>query len=128
MKDELIKQLAELVDVTKLGLIKSVEVLRQEAPILIQEVVNWELYRSYLTIGVWFFLLIVALLIIKNWKRIMTDTIWGAYDYPLFVFIWGYVCSIPVISFSVIVSRVFYIAQIQIAPRIFLINYLRDML
>lgn len=131
MKEELLKEIAELVDLTQLGIIKGVEVLQAQAPDIIQQLLTWEVYENSIRFSISFFILISSLLIIKYWRNTLSKYTlfeWGDGSNPMPVFAWIYMVIAPIISVSVCINAIMQIAYIQIAPKVFLIKYLQSLL
>ncbi len=130
MKEELLKEIAELVNLTQIGIIKGVEVLQVQAPDIIQQLLTWEVYNHSVYFGIWFFLLISALLLMKSWKNLTKgNPTWNKIEYsPVPIFAWGYMVIMPIVSIANCIHNVMQIAYIQIAPKIFLIKYLQSLL
>ena len=119
MKEYILKELTGLVELTKTGIIKAVEVLQVQAPELIKQIMAWE-FATHL-IG--FILGILILISTILWLRYSIKKWRNAVGYHM----WEMGCILPVgigliISIGVMSNNITWL-KILIAPKLFLIEY-----
>lgn len=126
MKERLAEELFALVDITKVGLSKAVEVLQAEAPELVREIINYHLILK--SLGVFFGLsfLIIAILCFRYINKLgssldLNNNI--CHVFSLTGCIIGGAISTPII-----ITNLFYLLKILVAPRLFLIQYISDLI
>lgn len=128
INQELIKQVSELVNLAKDGIIGSAEILQQQAPDLMNQLIAWKIYKSIIDLGVSFFFLISALLIMKNWKKLSKHWWADLSESPLPFFVGLYMFFAITFGAGSCVYNVAQLVYVQVAPKVYLLQVLRDML
>lgn len=123
--NELVKQLSQVVELTKNGLIKTTAIVQAQIPDIVHQILKWELISSIL--GAILFLILfgicVKILYLAH-KQTEEDA------YPDDIWLW-----LPIVSgvggvASLIASIVnlFQALEIWIAPKVYLIDYLKSLM
>ena len=130
MKEELLKQLKEAVDITKQGILKGVEVLQEQCPLLVKEILRWEFAVSLLwcMVGVIFFI-ITTCFTIMLWKKWMGSDDWkkDCPDDGLRQMI-GFVNLLFFVPWVCVICHNIEWLKIIIAPRLFLVEYVTQLI
>ena len=123
MKEELQERLFGYLDGVETITLETVELVKEQCPLLIEELLAWHFTLSL----VWFcfgvvLVITVPLIIYKATQKFVNAT--GddeAYFFNIF-------SIIPVLVGAVVMSENLEWLQITVAPRIFLLEYLKDLL
>jgi len=116
MKEELMKQVAGLVEFTKEGIVKGVEVIQREAPEIVTEILRWELTVNIISFVVGVLLMIITFKFYKKGKLIKDNETDSLACYCL-------TGTIGSFSQTFLWLGLFNMLKILIAPRLYLINY-----
>ncbi len=125
MKEYFLKELTGLVELTKAGVGKAVEVLQAEAPELIKQIMAWNF-----TVSIIGFLFGIAIFIaaIKwrkiSWKKYQEDTRYN--DGWYFGCMAGTIAGVAVGMIFICESLIWL--KILVAPKLFLIEYLTKLI
>lgn len=120
MKEELMKQIAGLVEFTKEGIVKGVEVIQREAPEIVTEILRWELTVNIVSFVVGVLLMIIAFKFYKKGKLIKDNTVCQETDSLVCYCLTG---IIGLFSQTFLWLGLFDMLKILIAPRLYLISY-----
>lgn len=123
IKSEILEHVGDVAAMTKEGIMKAVEVMQEQAPELVREVLAWHFCKSLLLFVAG--IVAIGLLVVavkstkKNWA-----TIYRA-DGEIFCFMG---CGILLgIGIGMVTTNITWL-QIWIAPRLFLLEYVSDLI
>ena len=132
MNKEIMAQILPIVEKTKEGILKGVEIAQQQVPELIQEILKWNFTVSL----VWFIVGVIGMSVTiyclirilktlhSELKKDMTDlSEEGAYNFSIFI-----PTGIVAFLFGCNVFVNYEWLQIMIAPKLFLIEYISNLL
>ena len=120
MNKELMEQLLPIIEKTKEGVLRGVELAQEQMPELIQQLLLWHGIKSFL-----FFLLGVVILVGTGilLKIIIPKTRWNEPEvvcYMFFIF--------PIVSgFTVVLGNITWL-KVLVAPKLFLIEYISNLI
>lgn len=133
MKEELMKQVTGLVEFTKEGIIKGVEIIQREAPEIVSQLLCWNFVISLISllslIGAIFVMFKAINIIVTNCREGWKDSRYLSGDRVTRNVIWGLAIFI---SFIVLVAvptaiDIFTWLKILIAPKLYLIEYFTNL-
>lgn len=116
MNEKLLNELLPIVEKTKEGILKAIEMLQVQFPDLIKQIYAWETTVSIIGIVIGLLLIIIPSFFVKRINQIdkdNRDTVFKA------IYILSWIISIPFI-----IPNIMKIVQIIVAPKLYLINYI----
>jgi len=119
MKEELLKQLGSMVEFTKDGILKGIEILQVQAPELVEQVLAFTIAADIIAIV--FSLIVIGLEAFFIKRYIEKDEEWCIY--PMIVF--GVATLLAIIA---IPCAVYEIVKVIIAPKLFLLEYITTLM
>lgn len=123
MKEYLLKELTGLVELTKGGLGKAVEVLQVEAPEIIRQILAWEFCLSIIRfLALITFLSLTIICLTKEFNKTKSIERYTFFDNPLPYALPSIILGI--FSLVSLMTSDFTWLKILIAPKLFLIEYL----
>lgn len=136
MKEELLKQISELGGLAKEGIIKTVEILQEQAPLVVQEIYRWQFSISLIRCLSGLAIIVCVGLSLKYYPKWIAyckknhDLQWptltyGSGDHAFCSVVWLLVL-IP-FSFGVMLCNVVWL-KILVAPKLFLIEYVSQLI
>ena len=121
MNEQLAKSLTEVVDLAKDGIIKGAEILQVQVPDLVNQILRYYSIMSIIGIIIGIILgIICCVLAIQESKR-------NKYS-ELTVFFIAFSIVSGLASVVIIPVSLYYLIQIYVAPKLFLIQYLKGLL
>lgn len=130
MNKEILEQLLPIVEKTKDGILKGIEIAQEHVPDLIQQIIAWELAVGYIcTIIGFVFMVSIAIIwtiLIKKDKAInnLDDDTQNLIYVPSFIFtVIGGLTGILMFTTSIV-----KIVKISVAPKLFLIEYISNLI
>lgn len=126
LQGKLLEQVGEIAEMTKEGLMKAVEIIQEQCPLLVEEILAWHFTISLLNFMVGPAILIVYFIFIKKMVAGNNRSYEkGADD-------WGFLWIIPIVMTPIIsiVGMLNHLAwlKIWIAPRLFLMEYISKLI
>ena len=113
MKEELMKQLGDLAELTKDGIIKGAEVLQVEMPLLVEQILQWK----FILHTIWGIISLIVLLslvpVIIHFKK---DDHSDGFEF--------FVCLVSLIPLIAFIGCLITTIKIAIAPKLFLVEYI----
>lgn len=123
MKEELLKQIVPIIEMTKEGIIKAAEIIQEQAPQVVAEIYKWEFLKGMGSLFVGLIILIISIFFVC---RLI---IWGSKDWsnrPEIMLV--ILLIMPICLGIALISEGSKCLQILIAPKLFLIEYLSNLI
>lgn len=125
MNEELLKQLVPIMEITKNGVIKAVDIIQEQAPILVKEILAWEFASSLITFLIGVILCLSFIPMVKNTSKWFRED--DGDPTPRCVLSFIYWIIAPLIGIPCILFAWDWL-KILIAPRLFLIEYVANLI
>ena len=116
MKNELMAQVLPILEKTKEGILKAVEIVQAEMPELIEQVLAWNFALSLIGFIIGLAFLVLGIKLIKPVHKYVKE------DCDDFFCYFG--CAIPLVIGLIAIFKNLEWLQILIAPKLFLIEYI----
>jgi len=124
MNKELLQEFLPIVTKTKESILAGIEVLEKQVPQVVNEIFKWESSISVIGIVLGLIFIIIAIIIVKNWKKL-----WAiAYDKDNEL---GLAIGLIILSITGITMFIYNTCKminILVAPRLYLLNYISGLL
>lgn len=122
MKEELIRKLVEVIDLTKEGAIKGAEVAQKEFPSLCDEICRFGLWKNIMFGGI---SILVVLITTTSSILIYNRSCWTHDAIMISITL----CSIGGIAALIsVIVHIHNILKIFLAPKLYIIDYIKEML
>lgn len=118
MKDELIKAILPIIEQTKEGIARGIEVLMEQSPILVKEILTFHAWKYGLLTCLGVLCFLSLLMIIPCLKAIKKKDAWEAAPFLLFFMLPGG------LGLGIFFENVFAYIKVLAAPRLFLVEYI----
>ena len=123
MKEQLYTELLEIITASKDGVAKGFEFAYEQSPLLIDEIIRFNLIRCSLNIAIWFivfcFLIKAAYYCFKKYNNNFTDeSVWIMGSFTISV-------TAAMLLLPALIS-ITNLIKILVAPRLYLIEYLTE--
>ena len=122
MKEEILAQVVPLVELTKHGILKAVEILQREAPEVVREILAWGIVSSLIPFVVGFIVFVLAcwgvVHVCRHSDDFGDDTGAGIFFMSLVV---------AGLSFAIMCNASAWI-KVLVAPRLYLIEYFSSLI
>lgn len=127
MKDELLKIILPIIEKTKEGILRGIEVVQEQVPDLIHQLLAWK-FAFHMTWVLLSLIMMVIFILITIWtcksRPEHTDN-WTIWDTKLVISIFtGILATIALCSLP---HNIFNMIQIKVAPKIYLLEYISRM-
>ncbi|KKL92957.1 hypothetical protein LCGC14_1879500 [marine sediment metagenome] len=126
MKEELLNQIKPILEMTKNGIIKAAEVIQQQAPEVVAEIYRWEFFKSLFGFIVGMLLLVLAIYGPCRFYRFLKneDSVTDGDTIGISLMVLSFSLIVPVVVLGCNLTWI----KIYIAPKLFLISYLSDLI
>ena len=120
MKEELIKQLMPIIKLAQEGIVAGVNIAQQQVPELIKQLLMWKVTAAYIWISIAGIGILLVILLFAMAIKYDDDGIITTVASVASVAFFGW--------FIVICVNVFTIAKISVAPKLYLVQYISNMM
>ena len=123
MEKELVAQLLPILDKTKEGIIKGIEILQKEAPLVIREIYTWEITQALIHTSILIVILLGVIIgrhFINKHYNFEEEFNRKAFKFMLAIFTVPLICGI--------LGTLKPILHIMVAPKLWLIKYITNLL
>lgn len=132
MNGEILKQILPIIEQTKEGIAKGIEIAQQQTPDLINQLLRWQFAKHLFWVILGFSMFLICLILIKIIIKISEKEDFDFAE-PSSSFIVAFIWVI-IIGLGTLLSLISYpynvltLIQIKIAPKIYLLEYISDLL
>jgi uncharacterized integral membrane protein len=116
----------DVVVASKEGIVKAVDFAQEQAPIVVQEFLKWKFCEAlFYSIGSIIILILIGIVAYRSYKCVKSSSFYSSDIAPtlsIFALV-GTVVAGPIIMATVTVPRTLEAIKIQVAPRVYMIEY-----
>lgn len=122
MREELLAQLAPILEKTKEGITVGIDLAMKEAPLVVKEVLAWETAIAWGTIGIGLIVLFIGSIVTLFFWALKKET--GGDCFAMVM------SALSTLAFSLIgiITGLAKVIKIWIAPRLYLLSYIAELL
>ena len=127
MKEELLKQIQPILEMTKNGIIAAAEAIQQQAPQVVAEIYRWGFWSNLIWAIIFLLVTITSIWLTIYWiKNMFTCDHWiYQRNCEPFIMVWFFIGIISIIMTVIFTCTVL---KILIVPKLFLIQYLAEVI